>query len=151
MTKKIRHGFSMIELLFVMVILAALAAIAIPSLSTGTSSATLTSMRSDANNIIASAQAAYVDTQDFSAIGAKDTALELKDADKNGYADNTLNGQKVAISKGNVASLTAVDCTDAPADSLGCFKLTVDNDSINKQVVFNSDEHGSIQIVTPAE
>ena len=42
----------MVELLFVMVILAALAAIAIPNMSSGTDSANRTAMRSDLTNAL---------------------------------------------------------------------------------------------------
>ena len=52
MKRLIKKGFSMVELLFVMVILAALAAIAIPNMSSGTDSANRTAMRSDLTNAL---------------------------------------------------------------------------------------------------
>ena len=50
--KKIKTGFSMVELLFVMAVMAALAAIAIPNLSGGQDAATATALKSDAKNFI---------------------------------------------------------------------------------------------------
>jgi len=52
MKRNMRKGFSMIELLFVMVIMAALSAIAIPALSGGEKSAKITSLTSDSKNMI---------------------------------------------------------------------------------------------------
>jgi prepilin-type N-terminal cleavage/methylation domain-containing protein len=50
--KKMRNGFSMVELLFVMVIMTGLAAIAIPALKSGTKSEVATSIKSDLRNSI---------------------------------------------------------------------------------------------------
>jgi len=55
--KKIKTGFSMVELLFVMAVMAGLAAIAIPNLASSGDSARFTSMKSDTLNLIAVVEA----------------------------------------------------------------------------------------------
>lgn len=55
-TKLVKKGFSMIELLFVMGIIGALAAIAIPNLEKSGDSATFTALKSDARNFINTVQ-----------------------------------------------------------------------------------------------
>ena len=52
MKRNMRKGFSMIEMLFVMVIMAGLAAIAIPAMSDSDESTKLASMKEDARNTI---------------------------------------------------------------------------------------------------
>lgn len=47
-----KKAFSLIELLFVMVILSSLAAIALPNMKSSEDSAALTAMKTDAKNII---------------------------------------------------------------------------------------------------
>jgi len=147
--KKIKNGFSMVELLFVMAIMAALAAIAIPSLSSGSDSATLTSMKSDAQNTISTLQATYVDTMDYSKIIPEDYTDVIDDPDDNdGFADDEIgeNGDiKVALSKGNKITLTAGDNGGDYPES--CFVLKIKNDNLeNKVIKFSSCDDGKIQV-----
>ena len=143
MNKMVKKGFSMIELLFVMVILAALAAIAIPSMSSGTESATLTSMRSDMKNIMALLQSKYVDKQDYALVIPSD--IENVEADdKTGlYVSGDL---KIPITRGNAVSISSTtgatgSCT---ADGQG-FEISISNDNIpGKAVKFNSCTDGKI-------
>ncbi|MCT7596079.1 type II secretion system protein [Aliarcobacter butzleri] len=139
MNKLVKKGFSMIELLFVMVILAALAAIAIPSMSSGTESATLTSMTSDVRNAMTTMQAKYVDKQDYSEI----VVNEITDvgAGTDGFATVALvDGAKIPLSKGNLITITANAAAAGTCTAAGQgFEITVSNPTISgKTVVFDS-------------
>jgi len=146
--KTVRQGFSMIELLFVMVILAALAAIAIPSLSSGTSSSTLTSMRSDTMGVIALAQTQFIDTQDYTNVdvGTASTGV-YADSDGDGIAEEDMNGQNVSMSKGNSATVVPKDCV-ASSGLVDGFTVAVTNGSIDKQITYDSCTQGKIQVST---
>lgn len=92
-----KKGFSMIELLFVMVILAALTAIAIPNMSGGERAAAITSAFSDTRNIINLVQSKYIEKQDYAAILDLDNTSG--EALPNGFAAFTLkDGTKIPLS-----------------------------------------------------
>ena len=57
---KKKKGFSMVELLFVMAVMAALAAIAIPQMQASTEAAALTSMDADIHNARIAYEAAKI-------------------------------------------------------------------------------------------
>jgi len=145
--KKIKNGFSMVELLFVMAIMAALAAIAIPSLSAGSDSATLTSMKSDAQNTITTLQSAYVDTQDYTQVSPA-AQTDYEDTTGDGFADtNTLtSGQNLALSKGNVVTITTGTVDQNGNASNDCFTISVANPKLAKTVDFDSCNDGKIQV-----
>ena len=150
MNKMVKKGFSMIELLFVMVILAALAAIAIPSMSSGTESATLTSMRSDMKNIMALLQSKYVDTQDYSVIiGSEIKAAEANDS---GFASDPLVNSKtsestnIPLSQGNSVTITANTAAEGSCTAAGQgFEISISNTNVpGKTTKFNSCTDGKI-------
>jgi len=137
MKKLAKKGFSMIELLFVMVIIATLSAIAIPSFKSDAS--ILTSMKSDARNVITQVQTTYVENQNYT-----DAAGTYTDEDEDGFAQDLMNDQNVAVSKGNTIFVTAIDCNGV-TDGDGCFTIDVRNEEIDdKAVQFNSETKGSI-------
>lgn len=146
MKRLVRKGFSMIELLFVMVILAALAAIAIPSMSSGTDSANLTGMKSDARNIQTLLVSKYINSQDFTEII---TAGAYVDADNDGFADTTLaDGTKIPVTKGNTVTLGLADCNGNGTNEDG-YTISVANDSYKAATVtFDSCNDGKI-LTTP--
>jgi prepilin-type N-terminal cleavage/methylation domain-containing protein len=108
--KKIRQGFSMIELLFVMVIMAALAAIAIPNLSSGTNSAIMVSMKEDTRNVISQLRSEYIsNNNDYTTILTADET-HYKDEDGDGIADQALeSGTYIRISDGNDIRINYID------------------------------------------
>lgn len=142
MRKIVKNGFSMIELLFVMVILAALAAIAIPSMSSGTDSANLTGMKSDARNLQTLLVSKYINSQDFTEVI---TAGDYVDADNDGFADTTLaDGTKLPITKGNTITLGLADCNGNGTNEDG-YTISVANDSYKAATIeFNSCTDGKI-------
>jgi prepilin-type N-terminal cleavage/methylation domain-containing protein len=151
--KKIRQGFSMIELLFVMVIMAALAAIAIPNLSSGTDSAVLTSMRSDAQAAYSVAQASYVDNLDFSAVAeANNDTVTFTDTDNDGLADTgganndgKIGEARIVISDGNKIEMTR---TDDCGDGTKGVSIDVTNPQIeDKKNHFNSCTDGKFKLI----
>lgn len=135
----VKKGFSMVELLFVMAVMAALAAIAIPSMSASTDSAKLTSMRSDVQNMIMLMQTKYIDTQDFSQVLSATT--DFIDEDDNGLATNTLDDSTpVPISKGNSMTVSPITC-DSGASG---FIIDISNDTIPNTIEYDSCNSGKI-------
>lgn len=140
--KKIRNGFSMVELLMVMAVMAVLAAIAIPNMSASQDSAILTSMKSDASNAIAQLQADYTTTQDYSAISPEgDSGTAYSDSDNDGIADTALTTTDYFnVSKGN--TITVYTDSTNPNN----FGISVCNSgfSSGKCVAFNSNTNGKL-------
>jgi len=101
MNKKMRQGFSMIELLFVMLIMAALAAIAIPNLSGGSLSAKMTSMKSDARNASDSMNQLFIVNPDTT------ISSHTMNAGLNDWLDT-----KFSVSKNNKMTVGPSTCGD---------------------------------------
>ena len=134
--KKIKTGFSMVELLFVMAVMAALAAIAIPSMSASKDSAILTSMKSDTRNAISAMQAAYVDEQDYTSIAKVNTAY--KDSNDDGKTQELVSkGIKLSVSEGNTITFSTVS-----ADK---FVVKVTNGTLNGKTIVFDTETGKIK------
>jgi len=138
---KKRKGFTMVELLFVMIIIGVLAVIAIPQFAGGKKSATITSMRSDARNAIATLQSYAV--QQGEDVDYADVAGDYTDYDGDGKSDQTDKPVSFAISKGDKISITSQTCSTGDAG----YKLVVTNSNpdVNKQIEFDSCTSGKIE------
>lgn len=137
-SKKMRSGFTMVELLFVMAVLAALAAIAIPQLAGGKDSAIVTSLQSDARNTINEVNTYYALNQDLPA--SKDS---LTDGNGDGLSDNDLGNKPIPVSKNNTVSFTNVDGS--------CYTIKVKNsDYTDKEAFYDSCNSGKVVLQTPA-
>jgi prepilin-type N-terminal cleavage/methylation domain-containing protein len=130
MKNLIRKGFSMIELLFVMVILSSLAAIAIPSMSSGTESARMTSMSNDTRSIINIIISEYSKTGDYTKVISTPTATCeskmfegstcFKDTNNNGFAnEKLLTGAEIPLSPDNEVVIEFRNCADEGAGLAG--------------------------------
>jgi prepilin-type N-terminal cleavage/methylation domain-containing protein len=114
--KKNRQAFSIIELLFVMVIMVALATIAIPKLSSGTDSAISTSLRSDIINTISVINTEYANNNlDMYNILPEDSN-QFRDKDNDGLADigginndGYIGNTRLRISGKNILTINAED------------------------------------------
>lgn len=144
-TNKIaKSGFSLMELLIVMVILAGLATMIIPNMSSGTEAAKLTSMRNDARNTISTLQAKYIDTQDYSNVFS---AGDYVDSDDDGVAQTKLSdGSNLQVSANNTITLGVEDCDGGTGNG---FSIAVANSQVNgKTVAYNSCNDGKIQVTS---
>ena len=140
---KNRSGFSLLELLFVMAILAVLTAIAIPQLKTGKDASTLTSMKSDARNIISSIQRFYstYDTMPNSSTLVDNDNTGLADSDLNGVSEGDNGYNKISLSSGNSIDIVKGGSTG----NSDCYSIEVKNDSISQVLDYDSCTTGKIQ------
>ncbi len=150
----IKKGFSMIELLFVMIILAALASISIPNVKGGEEAAILTSMRLDTKNIINLLTAKFIEKQDYSEIinaNLRYFQIETEENYKKGFSARTLiDGTKIPISKNNVFSIINYAVGEGSCNGNGQgFLVTVSNININKEATFDSCRDSHIKIDLP--
>lgn len=147
MKRLIKKGFSIIELLFVMVILAALAAIAIQR----TSSTELASMRSDMKNIIASLQLKYADKQDYALVVPSAITGAVADYATGLYVSGDL---RIPVTKGNIIDIKVVTntgtCTNEKDSELvdNGFEIKIYNMEIpDKAIKFNSCTDNKIELI----
>ena len=145
MKKMVKKGFSLMELLIVMVILAGLATMIIPNMSSGTEAAKLTSMRNDARNTISLLQAKYIDTQDYEDV-FKEGDYTDSSSSNDGMSDTTLkDDSRIPISKGNSVELEYTSGTNCPSG----FIAIVTNDTLtDKRIDYNSCTDGKIRVNT---
>jgi prepilin-type N-terminal cleavage/methylation domain-containing protein len=139
--KKIRNGFSMVELLFVMLIMAGLAAIAIPNLSAGEKSSVITSMTSDTKNMISAVKSyiVVVDNELPSSFDEQDESHSYEHGDE-------MHSIAVPVTEGNQAIVTG-----KPDDCINGFEIVVSDlkGRTDKTVVYNSCTDNAPRLVTP--
>ncbi len=153
MKKNFKKAFSMIELLFVMVILAALAAIAIPNMSSGTEAATLTAMKSDAKNMFNEVLAIKAKSRDElnSNVLGEGIGIDTNVSD-NRYNTTTgifsAYGMYFNITKGNIISAVPKSC-DPAAGIYSDVEITIQNPNYKSgiaAVILNSC-NGKLKVV----
>lgn len=131
---KNKKGFSLIEILFVLGVMSALAAIAIPSYLEDKESLILTKIRVDTTNALNTIHNQYEMTNSFESIYG--TGYSSNAGTNGESATATTNGTKFSLAKGNSISLNnsyyiAEDCPEG-------FVLTISNYDIMKMSYFDS-------------
>ena len=131
MKNTLRKGFTLVELLFVMAIIAILAGFAIANLKDSSKVATVNSIKNDVRNAIAVEQTYFAENQAYDTASGSGTNGNLT-GDK---------GARFSISKGNTLDITTEDCGDG---TLG-YSITGTNDQYADTVTFDSCTDGKIQ------
>ena len=133
---KLRKGFTLVELLFVMAIIAILAGFAIANLKDSPKTAAINAMKNDARTAIAIQQTYFAENQVYdNADGA---------GDENGVLVGD-NGAKFSISSNDILTTASKDCGDG---TIGfTVKVTNPTNVPGKQVSYDSCTDGKIQYV----
>ena len=134
MTKTLRKGFTLVELLFVMAIIAILAGFAIANLKDSSKTAAINGMKNDARNAIAIQQTYFADNQSYDS------------ADGAGDANGVLlgdNGAKFSVSNNDTLTTASEDCGDGTVGFT--LKVTNPTNVPGKAVTYNSCTDGKIQ------
>lgn len=135
MTKTtLRKGFTLVELLFVMAIIAILAGFAIANLKDSTKTASISAMKNDARTAIAIQQTYFAENQTYD------------NADGAGDANGVLvgdNGSKFSVSNNDSLTTASKDCGDGTVGFT--VKVTNPTNVPGKAVTFDSCTDGKIQ------
>lgn len=144
MIKKFNKAFSLIEVLFVLALMSALAAIAIPTYLSDKESVILTKLRMDTTNALNTMNNVYEVTNSFEAIyGTGFTSS----AGNNGETETaTTNGTKFSLTKGN--SIKIINSSFVPETCPEGFVLTISNNEIKKQTYFDSCQDSKFKIIS---
>ncbi|MCK9372443.1 MAG: type II secretion system GspH family protein [Sulfuricurvum sp.] len=137
--KNVKKGFTLVELLFVMAIIAILAGFAIANLKDSTRVATENSMKNDAKNAITQQQTYFAGNQEYTDLAAANGAW----IDANNGMVTSTDGVKFTVSKGNVIETTGnIDCGDSTVG----FSVEITNATLpNATTSYNSCTDGTIQ------
>jgi len=136
-----RKGFTLPELLIVLVIVSILLAIAIPKLSGGKTGAIIASMKTDVRNAVAAEETYYSVAQAY-----KDATLNGGNSGAEAALDPNYPTIKITASPHNTVKIT----TDTDGDGNPCFTVTVSNDQYTSQsaVYDGCSNNPSIQLVS---
>ena len=144
MKSTLRQGFTLVELLFVMAIIAILAGFAIANLKGSSKTATVNSMKNDARNAIAVEQTYFAENQvyDSADCSAYDSTGNAYDTGKCQGDDQAATGTpiEISVSKGNEVVTSTKDCGDGTTG----FTVDVTNNNINDSVTYDSCTNGKI-------
>lgn len=134
-----RKGFTLVELLFVMAIIAILAGFAIANMQGSKDTAVITSMKNDARNATATEATSLANFQEY------DTVATATAGDAHGKVQGDLGHVTFGLSKGNLIQVVNSNCQNG---STG-YKITITNDKLADTVSYDSCVDSSI-VYTPA-
>lgn len=131
-----KSGFSMLELVVVMLIMGTLAGIAISKMGGSDTGAIKASIKTDMRNAIATVNACYADTLDYKKCGGTVTVQPLTSG---GTTDLVTTAYKITLSPGNEGTLTKGSAS--PRNELPEIKIWNTNlpDAKNR-LVYNKDK-----------
>lgn len=130
-----RKGFTMVELIFVVIFLGILAAIAIPKISGSTETAVLASMKNDARAAITAEDAYYIQSNEYA-----DATVE--GGTEGAIAALGTSNIKVGASPNNTVTVTSKDCGDGTKG----YTLNVTSTKTNKTINYDSCNDASIKV-----
>lgn len=128
--KNKKSGFSMLELVVVMLIMGTLAGIAISKMSGSDTGAIKASMKSDMRSAIATINACYADTLNYQLCSGENTILTLTDAD--GGTNLATARYSINLSPGNDGTLSkdGIKINEFPTITLTNDSLPTDGDTL---------------------
>ena len=141
-TKMVKKGFTLIELIVVMVILGILVGAAVFKLNGSDKGAYLSTMKNDARAAIALENNAYATYQEFIADGQSADNSANKDAGQFTLLTQSDEQMTLNVSPYNSVYFYLNNCTDG---SLG-YTIKVYNPKVNKHIQFNSCTDGGIKV-----
>jgi len=94
-----KKGYTLLEMLFVLIILSILTAIAIPNITKQNSSKSVQTMKNDILSLKFNIENSFIEKGVLPA-----TNGDLKDEDNNGFADTQIDSKNIIISKNNFLS-----------------------------------------------
>ena len=131
-----RKGFTLVELIFVVIFLGILAAIAIPKISGSADAAILASMKSDAEKAVNAENLHY-------SINNTYTDFNVAGTDTEGTVDTIPNTNiKISASPGNSVQANAQTC----GDGTDGFTISVTNQKSGKTVSYDSCQDAGIKV-----
>jgi len=152
-----KKAFSMVELLFVMAIMALLMAIAVPQFTSYQNSEKMVAAKSDTMNVINMLNAQRTLSNDsYETLDFLDTSW---DSDNDGFLDDgagtplLINGKKIPWSKGNYLEAYGVTCNGSDYNNGFYISVLVKsicaNDACDKSptIEYNSCTYGKIKVV----
>ena len=139
-----KKAFTMVELLFVMFIIAILTAIAIPNLFSQTSISTIQTMKTDTQGIRHLCSIYYKNHFNYNGFENFQNNHKFEDTDSDGRAnkgginnDGKIDGYYVNLSTDNVATIYSKKCNNNDDDDSG-YIIEITNPNTDKIIFFDS-------------
>ena len=141
---KMKKSFTIVEMLFVMFLIALLSAIAIPTLFSQTKMSIVQTMKSDANGIRHLCNIYYQNHFNYNGFEDFKNNHKFEDTDDDGRADKggidndgKIDGYYVNLSKDNVAIIYPKKCNSDDQDYSG-YTIEITNPNVDQDIYFDS-------------
>jgi prepilin-type N-terminal cleavage/methylation domain-containing protein len=139
-----KKGFTLVEMLFVMIIISLLTSIAIPNIISQIKYSNIETMKNDAQGIREVAQIHYRNYFNYNEFENFQNDHKFEDTDNDGKADKggvnndgTIDGIHLGLSKDNIAIIYPKKCNDSDEDYSG-YTIEIKNPNSEKKIYFDS-------------